>query len=148
DLERIRDRRRSPERRRLRYLVVGAVLVALLGPGIWLWQWRSRAMVTLAPDDTVVIAPLTNQTSNRVFDEALYTALRVGLEQTPYLNVLGDGKVRGELKALNLAESTAVTPGVALEVCRHTGSRILVTSSIADAGNRLHLELDGVDCRS
>jgi serine/threonine protein kinase/tetratricopeptide (TPR) repeat protein len=148
DLERIRLGKRSPEQRRIRFALAGAVLLVLLVSGTWLWRWRARPAVTLAPDDTIVIAHLTNETSNRVFDEALYTALRVGLEQTPYLNVLADSKVLGELKALKLAESTRVTPQIALEVCRHTGSRIVVSPSIADAGNRLRLELSGLDCRS
>jgi eukaryotic-like serine/threonine-protein kinase len=146
DLERIRDGTRSPDRRRIGYALAGAVLVALVVSGAWLW--RARPSMTLAPDDTIVIAHLTNETSNPVFDEALYTALRVGLEQTPYLNVLADSKVRGELKPLNLAESTRVTPQIGLEICRHTGSKIVVTQSIADAGNRLRVELGGVDCRS
>src|SRR5262249_40800313 len=108
----------------------------------------SRSAVTLAPDDTIVIAHLTNETSNQVFDEALYTGLRVALEQTPYLNVLADSKVHGELKALSLAETTRVTPQVGLEVCRRTGSQILVAPRIADAGNRLPLEPTAVECHS
>src|SRR5262249_3584399 len=123
-LERVRDGKLSPERRRLRYMLTGAVMLALVLSGTWLWRWRTGSAVTLAPDDTIVLAHLTNQTSDRVFDEALYTALRVGLEQTPYLNVLADSKVLGELKALKLADSTPVTPEIALDVCRRTGSRI------------------------
>jgi tetratricopeptide (TPR) repeat protein len=144
DLERIRDGR--PERRRTQYAFAAAVLVALAVSGAWFW--RSRSAVALAPGDTVVIAHLTNETSNQVFDEALYTGLRVALEQTPYLNVLADSKVYGEFKALSLAESTRVTPQVGLEICRRTGSKILVAPLIADAGNRLHLELTALECHS
>ena len=144
DLERIRDG--GPERRRIQYALAGAALVALTVSGAWFW--RSRSAVTLAPDDTIVIAHLTNETSNQVFDEALYTGLRVALEQTPYLNVLADSKVYGELKALSLAESTRVSPQVGLEICRRTGSKILVAPLIADAGNRLHLELTALECHS
>ena len=146
DLERTRERTRLPARRRIRYTLAGAVVVVLVASGTWLW--RARSTVTLAPDDTVLIGHVTNETTDRVFDEALYTALRVALEQTPYMNVLADSKVRGELKALNLAESTRVTPQIALDICRRTGSKIVVTPSIADAGNRLRLELSGLDCRS
>src|SRR5262249_51792760 len=41
DLERIRDRRLSPERRRIRYALAGAVLLALLVSGAWMWRWRA-----------------------------------------------------------------------------------------------------------
>ena len=45
-------------------------------------------------------------------------------------------------------ESARVTPEVALQVCRRTGSRIVVAPAIADAGNRLRLELKAIDCQS
>jgi len=37
---------------------------------------------------------------------------------------------------------------VALQVCRHTKSKIVIAPSIADAGNQLRLELKGIDCQS
>ena len=88
------------------------------------------------------------RTSDRVYDEALYTALRISLEQTPYLNVLADSKVRGTLSEIGLADNATVTGEIALQICRRTGSKVVVAPAIADAGNRLRLELKGVDCQS
>src|SRR5262249_60080499 len=87
-------------------------------------------------------------TSGGALDEAVYVALRLGLEQTPFVNVLAEDKLSAMLGALSIAASSPVTPDVALQVCRRTGSRIVVTSAIADVGNRLAIELKGIDCRS
>jgi eukaryotic-like serine/threonine-protein kinase len=147
-LERARaDLVQSSARRTRRWLPAVAVIVVIASVSVWLSS-RRVSRVTLAASDTIVLAHVANSTSNRVYDEALYTALRVSLEQTPYLNVLADNKVRGTLSDIGLAENDAVTGEIALRICRRTGSRIAVAPAIADAGNRLRLELKTMDCQS
>jgi hypothetical protein len=104
--------------------------------------------VTLSANDTIVIADVNNQTGDPVFDDALRTALFVSLEQTPYLNVLATDKVSGALRLLNLPEDGKVTSQIARQVCLRTNSKMIITSSIADAGNRFQVELSGIDCQS
>ena len=70
-----------------------------------------------------------------MFDDALNTALRLALEQTPYLNVLATDKVRGTLPLLKLT-ATNVTPEIARQVCLRTNSKMVIASSIDHAGNR------------
>ena len=146
DLERVR-REMHPVRPRLRkWLALAAVLLIVVA-GIWIYQdYRNR--VTLSADDTIVIADVNNQTGDPVFDDALNTALRIGLEQTPYLNVLARDKVEGTLRLLNLAGDAKVTPEIARQVCLRTNSKIAVTGSIADAGNRFRIELTAIACQS
>jgi tetratricopeptide (TPR) repeat protein len=112
------------------------------------WIYRDyRNKVTLSANDTVVLA-VSNQTGDPVFDDALNLALRFGLEQTPYLNVLADDKVRGTLSTLKVSQDAKVTPEIARDVCLRTNSKMVVASSIADAGNGLRIELQGIDCQS
>ena len=97
DLERVRATLlRSNRRRMSRWVPAAAAMLAIAGALTWLSARRATSM-TLSADDTIVIAHLTNTTGDRVFDEALYTALRIALEQTPYLNVLADNKVHETL---------------------------------------------------
>ena len=148
DLERVRGTLLQSNRRRMsRWVPAATAVLAIAGSLAWLSARRTTG-VTLSADDTIVIAHLTNATSDRVFDEALYTALRIALEQTPYLNVLADNKVRETLAAVGVDSGARITPEVALQVCRHTGSRIVVAPAIAEAGNRLALELKAIDCQS
>lgn len=137
----------SSARRTRRWLPAAAVVLVIVLVSAWL-SWGRVSRVTLAASDTIVLAHINNATSNRVYDEALYTALRISLEQTPYLNVLADNKVRATLSDIGLPDNGAVTGEVALQICRHTGSRIAVAAAIADAGNRLSLELRAMDCQS
>ena len=66
-----------------------------------------------------MIADVSNQIGDPVFDDALNTASRVDLEQTPYLNVLASDKVSGALRTLNLPGEAKVTPAIARQVCSH-----------------------------
>ena len=148
DIERVRGALLQPDRRRMSsWVPAAAVVLAIAAAFAWLSARRATG-VTLSADDTIVIAHLSNATGDRVFDEALYTALRIALEQTPYLNVLADNKVRETLTGVGVDSGAHITPEVALQVCRRTGSRIVVAPAIADAGNRLGLELKAIDCRS
>jgi len=130
-----------------RALAAIAVL-AVLAVGVWRGLAASRNRFALSPSDTVVLADITNDTGDPVFDQALYMALQIAFEQTPYLDVMALDKVSATLKLLNLPESTKVTPEVATQVCHRTNSRIAVAGSIAEAGNHFRVGLRAVDCES
>jgi serine/threonine protein kinase/Tfp pilus assembly protein PilF len=144
DIERVQ--REMHPLRRMRKWLASAVLLIVAATGGWIYR-DYRNKVTLSARDTVVLT-VSNQTGDPVFDDALNLALRVALEQTPYLNVLTDDKVRRTLRTLNRSEDAKVTPEIAREVCLRTNSKMVVAGSIADAGNGLRMELKGIDCQS
>jgi serine/threonine protein kinase/DNA-binding winged helix-turn-helix (wHTH) protein len=144
DIERIRREARPAHNTRKWLAAIALIVVVALGT--WAY-WRFLNRVTLSASDTIVLA-VSNQTGDPVFDDALYTALRVALEQTPYLNTLIDNKVRTTLRTLNRSEDAKLTPEIAREVCLQTNSKMVVASSIRDAGNGLRIELKGIDCQS
>ncbi len=130
-----------------RWLGSAALLLLALGVGsAVLWRWRTTPR--LSANDTVVLADITNQTGDPVFDDALNTAFRVEFEQTPFLNILSPDKVRGAMKGLNFADDARVTPEAARDVCQRTHSRAVIASTIADAGNRFRLDLQATDCQT
>jgi serine/threonine protein kinase/tetratricopeptide (TPR) repeat protein len=146
DIERVR-KQTQPARRIARWSLATAAVLIIVATGLWsYWSYRNR--VTLSDTDTIVLADINNQTSNPVFDDALNTALRYGMEQTPYLNILGIDKVFGILSQLNLPPSTKLTPEVARQVCLRTNSKLVISASIADAGNGFRIALDAADCQS
>jgi eukaryotic-like serine/threonine-protein kinase len=146
DLEHVR-REMHPVRRRLRSWFASAALLLVAVAVAWtVRDYRNR--VTLSPDDTIVIADVTNQTGDPVFDDALGTALYISLEQTPYLNLLAPNKVADALSVLNISGDAKITPDIARQVCLRTNSKMIITSSIADAGNRFRIELDAISCQS
>jgi len=145
DLESVR-RKINPLRRRLRRSFAAVALLLIVGVGAWVYRdYRNR--VTLSQTDTIVIADINNQTGDPVFDDALNTVLQVGLEQTPYLNLLARDKVNGTLRLLKLPGGTKVTQEIARQVCLRTNSKVVITSSIADAGNHFRIDLNAVACQ-
>jgi eukaryotic-like serine/threonine-protein kinase len=124
-----------------------AGLLAVIAAAFWLY-WSYRWRVTLSATDTIVLAGLKNETSDPVFDDALDTALRYEMEQTPYLNVLGIDKVFGTLAQLNLPPTAKLTPDVARQICGKTNSKMVISQSISDAGNGYRLQLRALDCGS
>ena len=128
-------------------VIASALLLAVIAAGSWAYL-RYRHPIRLSASDTIVLASLKNETSDPVFDDALDTALRYEVEQTPYLNVLGADKVLGTLAQLNLPATTKLTAEVARQVCGKTNSRTVIAQSISDAGNGYHLRLEALDCTS
>jgi tetratricopeptide (TPR) repeat protein len=123
-----------------------AFLLLILAAGALYWRIHSR--ITLASSDTLVRADMDNQTADVALGDGMDLALQVTLEQTPYLNLLGRDKVRETLRVLGLGEDSRVTPQIALQVCRRTNSRAVISAFIADVGNRYRVGLSAMDCQS
>jgi eukaryotic-like serine/threonine-protein kinase len=123
------------------------VLLAVGALGVWRYE-AYRHRITLGPTDTVVVAEVDNRTNDPVFDDALNYAMRYEITQTPYLNLLDLDKTNATMRQLKLAPPTKITPEIARQICSKTNSRMVISDSIADAGNRYHLEMRALDCGS
>jgi DNA-binding winged helix-turn-helix (wHTH) protein len=132
-------------RSRKRFAAVA--LLAVIAAAFW-WYGSYRSRVELSATDTIVLADVKNETGDPVFDDALDTALRYEMDQTPYLNILGMDKVLGTLAQLNLPPTTKLTPEVARQICGKTNSKLVISQSISDAGNGYHLQMRALDCGS
>jgi hypothetical protein len=136
-----------PTRGRWRWALAAGALLAVGAVSVWRYE-SYRHRITLAPTATIVLAEVDNRTSDPVFDNALNDALRYGIGQTPYLNLLGWDKTYAALGQLKLLPTTRITPEVARQICSKTNSKMVISDSIADAGNRYHLEIRALDCGS
>jgi DNA-binding winged helix-turn-helix (wHTH) protein/tRNA A-37 threonylcarbamoyl transferase component Bud32/tetratricopeptide (TPR) repeat protein len=146
DLARI-TREVHPARRWTRRALAAGVVLVVGALSLWRYEvYRHR--ITLAPTDTIVLADTDNRTGDPVFDGALNTALRYEMEQTPYLNLLGLDKTYATMGQMKLAPATKITPEIARQICRKTNSKMVISDSIADAGNRYQLEIRALDCGS
>ena len=136
-----------PPRGHWRQVLAAGVLLAVGALSLWRYEvYRHR--ITLTPTDTIVLADLDNRTNDPVFDGALNTALRYGMAQTPYLNLLGLDKTSATMGQLKLPPTTKITPEIARQICISTNSRMVIADSIADVGNQYHLEIRALDCGS
>jgi tetratricopeptide (TPR) repeat protein len=125
--------------------LAAGTLLAVGAISVWRYEvYRHR--ITLAATDTIVLADVDNRTNDPVFDGALNTALRYEMEQTPYLNLLGLDKTYATMGQMKLAPTTKITPEIARQICSKTNSKMAISDSIADAGNRYRLEIRALDC--
>ena len=79
---------RAPQIRN-RWRIFAAVTVLLIAALlVGYFHFRARPSSALTEQDTLVLADFNNTTGETIFDGTLKQALRVQLEQSPFLNVL------------------------------------------------------------
>src|ERR1017187_8352687 len=100
----------------------------------------------LTEKDTVVLADFENKTRDAVFDDALREALAIELGQSPFLNILSDGKVKETLQIMGLSTNEPITTAVARRVCLRTDSKAILTGTISRLGGHYMLDLDARAC--
>ena len=118
--------------------IAAGVLVVLIGLGFYL---RSRSGAKLTEKDSVLLADFVNTTGDAVFDGTLKQALAVQLEQSPYLNIVPDSKIRDALRLMGRPGEERITNDVAAEICQRQGIKALLTGSIAGLGNHYVITL-------
>ncbi|HEY5281773.1 MAG TPA: serine/threonine-protein kinase, partial [Polyangia bacterium] len=118
-----------------RSIWIAAVAVIALCIAVGGWLFLKRPARTLTEKDTIVLADFTNKTGDPVFDDTMKQALAVGLGQSPFFNVLSDGRVRAALGQMNRPANERLTEDIAREVCQRTASRVVISGSIAGLGN-------------
>jgi serine/threonine protein kinase/tetratricopeptide (TPR) repeat protein len=129
-------------------LLPAAVVLAMAAVAGVFYVRSHQAAHRLTDKDTIVLADFSNSTGDAVFDDTLKTALSVGLNQSPFLNVLSDNKVAATLKLMTRPPDTRLTPEVAREICQRAGGKAYLTGSIASLGSQYVLGLKAVNCQS
>jgi serine/threonine protein kinase len=138
----------SSQPRRLLWKIGGPILLlvaALIAYGLF---WRSHESTKLSEKDTVVLADFTNTTGDAVFDETLKQALSVGLQQSPFLNILSDQKVKETLGMMGRPVGERLSEETAREICQRTASAAVLTGSISSLGSEYVVGLKAVNCRT
>jgi serine/threonine protein kinase/Flp pilus assembly protein TadD len=121
------------------------LLLALVVGGLY---WRSRYSAKLTEKDSVVLADFTNTTGDTVFDGTLKEAVAVDLEQSPFLNIVPDTKVRETLQYMSRPPDTRVMTDLAREICQRLGSKSVIAGSISNLGSQFIINLNATNCRS
>ena len=128
----------------LQWIVLLVVLAAVAG----VWYWVAHRKPKLTDKDTIVLADFNNSTGEAVFDAALPQALTVGLEQSPFLNVLSDPKVDEQLRFMGLSTETPRTEDITRQICQRSGSKAMLVGSISPLGTHYVIGLKAIDCRT
>jgi tetratricopeptide (TPR) repeat protein/predicted Ser/Thr protein kinase len=122
-----------------------AAVIAALVVAISFWIFRSDAGNKLSEQDTIVLADFANTTGDPVFDGALKVALSVALEQSPFLKVFPDDRMRETLRLMGKPPDTAITRSVAREIAQREQVKALLAGSIAGLGRNFVVALEAVN---
>ena len=109
------------------------------------WYFRQTRAVPLTDKDTIVLADFLNTTGDAVFDGTLKLALAAQLEQSPFLNIFGDDRVREALRFMNRSPDERVTRDVGREICLRQGLKAMLAGSIAALGSHYVITLEAIN---
>ena len=114
-------------------------------------QREDRSMPTapapVTERDTILLAEFANTTGEALFDGTLTQALAVKLEESPYLNIASDDRVKHTLQLMGLPADERLTAAVSREICQRQGIKAMVAGSIASLGSQYVITLTAVNCQ-
>ena len=93
-----------------------------------------------------MLADFTNTTGDPVFDDTLRQGLAVQLQQSPFLSLVSDDRIRRTLAMMKQPPDARLTPDIAQAVCVRTGSAAVLEGSIASLGSQYVLGLRAKNC--
>jgi serine/threonine protein kinase/tetratricopeptide (TPR) repeat protein len=125
-------------------VAAAAVLIAALA-GTFFYRHRTQA---LTEKDSILLADFVNTTGDAVFDGTLKQALAVQLEQSPYLNVFPQEKVRNTLRFMGRSPDERVTPDLARDICQREGIKAVLNGTISSIGSQYVVDVNAVNCQT
>ena len=117
-------------------VLAGAIAMTLL----------PRSAPALTERDSILLADFANTTGEPVFDETLKKALAVHLDQSPFLNVVPDERVRETLRYMGRSPDERIASSVAREICQRDGIKATLGGSIASLGTHYAIHLEALNC--
>jgi serine/threonine protein kinase/tetratricopeptide (TPR) repeat protein len=154
DLERLKrasdsaltGREQPAPKARARWPVVAAAAAAIGVAAVASFIFYPRPASALTDKDTIVLAEFTNTTGDPVFDDTLRQGLAVQLQQSPFLSLISDERIRRTLPLMNQPADVRLTADVARVVCVRTGGAAVLLGSIAALGSQYVLGLRATNC--
>ncbi len=129
------------------FVSVSVVVVSVAVVGTFYFR-PHRTMPRLTDKDTIVLSDFDNKTGDPVFDDTLKQGLAVQLEQSPFLALLSERKVNETLMLMGRPAGDRLTPEATREVCERTGSKAMLSGSIAELGSQYVIGLKAVNCNT
>ncbi len=136
-----------PSRAKLGKIIAIAASV-LVAAGIGAYYVLHSRSTRLGEKDSILLADFVNTTGDSVFDGTLKQALAVQLEQSPYLNVTPESRIREALKFMGRSADERLTNDVAREICLREGIKAMLTGSIASLGSHYVIDLNAINAQN
>ncbi len=131
--------------RRWLLAAVAVAVLAAVAVGAFFYSHRASA---LTEKDFILLTDFTNTTGDSVFDGTLKQALAVQLEQSPFLNVYPQERVREALRYAGRSPDDRVTVPIARDICQREAIKAILTGSISSMGSNYVVSLEALNCRT
>lgn len=122
--------------------------VILLAVAIVAVRFLMHRRAVLTEKDTVVLTDFANSTGDPVFDGTLRQGMAVQLEQSPFLSLVPEQRIRRTLALMGQSGDAHLTGELAQEVCDRTGAAAVIDGSIAMLGSEYVLGLRAKNCHT
>ncbi len=122
------------------------ILLALAATAAFLYFNRKPPVLT--DKDTILLAEFVNKTGEEVFDGTLRQGLAVQLQQSPFLSLFSDARVRATLRLMNREPDERVTREIGREICQRQGLKALIVGSIAKFDRHYSLTLEALNSQT
>jgi len=137
----------EPGTRLARHWKVAAMGVTALAGAFLVYSYLPKTP-KLTDKDTIVLAEFANTTGDPVFDRTLRQGLAVQLEQSPFLRLISEERIRQTLRFMGQQPDARLTPEFAREICERTASTAVLEGTIASLGSQYVLSLRATNCRT
>ncbi|MGI8641705.1 MAG: protein kinase domain-containing protein [Pyrinomonadaceae bacterium] len=104
--------------------------------------------VTLNNKDALLLTEFHNLTNDAVFDATLKMALAFCLEQSPYLEIYADARVRQTLRLMEYSADERVTRRLGREICQRQGLKAYIAGTISSMGSVYVLTLEALNAQT
>jgi serine/threonine protein kinase/Flp pilus assembly protein TadD len=128
--------------------IVSIAVAVLVAAGIGVYYFLHSHSARLGEKDSILLADFVNTTGDSVFDGTLKQALAVELEQSPYLNVTPESRIREALKFMGRSTDERLTKAMAREICLREGIKAMLTGSIASLGSHYVIDLNAINAQN
>jgi hypothetical protein len=139
------DLQRSPGTR-LRVAVGATAAVVLAGAAFGYYRY-SHPAPKLSGKDMIVLAEFSNETGDPVLDgRTLREGLLFELQQSPYLGIISDDRIRKNLTLMGEKPDARLAPDVARAVCERAGGAAVLEGSIRTLASHFVITLQANNC--
>ena len=125
-----------------------AMVLLVLAVGFGIFRLTRQSPRVLTERDTVVLADFANSTGDPAFEEALRQGMDVQLEQSPFLSLISEDRIRQTLQLMGRPPDTPLSLSVAREICERTGSAAVLEGSISSLGTQYVVGLRAKNCQT
>lgn len=101
-----------------------------------------------AEQNSVVLADISNNTGEPIFNTTLRQAMAIELEQSPFLTLVPETRMQESLRDMGKAADTQLTPDVSRDLCQRVGGSAVLDGWIAKLGTQYVLGVRATNCRT